>query len=682
MLLLPAALFVRMALNAIDGMMAREHDQKSPLGAILNELGDVVSDAALYLPLALVPGVEPLLLVPAVVLAVVSEMTGVLAIQIGAERRYDGPMGKSDRAFVFGLVGLLLGLGVPTGRWLDVVLVVVLALLVAHRGQPGQARPGGGRRVIDNLHPTVAWSLGAIFGVLVLATIIVAILKWRRPGKGTDELGLRIRSWWVMATVFTLALILSRKISLAFFAFLSFLALKEYLSLIPTRRADRRVLLWAYLAIPLQYWWIAIGWYGMFIIFIPVYMFLLLPLQMVLVGDTRGFLKAVGTLHWGLMMTVFAISHVACLLALPEGTNPVGGGAALVLFLVVLTEFNDVAQFIWGKLLGKRTAVPTVSPNKTVGGFVGGALTTVGLAFVAGAVADAVRPPRGAGGRPDPRGGRLSRRRDHLGGQARPGGQGQRRAAARPRRRARPDRQPDLHGAAVLPLRALLPLGAGVDVTALLKHLFFSLVVRPIVLVLLGLNVRRRELLPGDGPAILVANHNSHLDTMVLMTLLPARLLPRVRPVAAADYFLRNRLMAWFSLNVIGILPVSRKGRERRAPTRWPRRNAALDRREVVILFPEGTRGEPESLAGLKTGVAHLALAHPEAPLVPVFLHGLGKSLPKGGFLPVPFFCDVFVGEPLYGGDERWGGDAHRLRDGLETSLHALAEEGSFPEWT
>ena len=130
LLLLPATLLVRMALNAIDGMMAREHDQKSRLGAILNELGDVFSDAVLYLPLGLVPGVEPLLLVPVVVLSVIGEMTGVLAIQIGAERRYDGPMGKSDRAFVFGLVGLLVGLGTPTGRWLDVVLAVTLLLSV------------------------------------------------------------------------------------------------------------------------------------------------------------------------------------------------------------------------------------------------------------------------------------------------------------------------------------------------------------------------------------------------------------------------------------------------------------------------------------------------------------------------------------------------------------------------
>lgn len=115
LLLLPAVLFVRMALNAIDGMLAREHGQKSRLGALLNEIGDVVSDAALYLPLALVPGFDARLAVGIVLLAVLSEMTGVLGSTIGASRRYDGPMGKSDRAFAFGLLALLLGLGVRPG---------------------------------------------------------------------------------------------------------------------------------------------------------------------------------------------------------------------------------------------------------------------------------------------------------------------------------------------------------------------------------------------------------------------------------------------------------------------------------------------------------------------------------------------------------------------------------------
>ena len=130
LLLLPAALFARMALNAIDGMLAREHGQKSRLGALLNELGDVVSDAALYLPLALVPGFDARLAVGIVVLAAVSEMTGVLGPTIGASRRYDGPMGKSDRAFVFGLLALLLGLGVKAGPWLVVAQGGVLALLL------------------------------------------------------------------------------------------------------------------------------------------------------------------------------------------------------------------------------------------------------------------------------------------------------------------------------------------------------------------------------------------------------------------------------------------------------------------------------------------------------------------------------------------------------------------------
>jgi len=131
LLLMPLALFVRMALNAIDGMLAREHAMKSSLGAILNELGDVLSDTALYLPLAWVPGVNSVWIVGVTILAMVSEMTGVIAVQIGAGRRYDGPMGKSDRAFVFGLLGLLMGIGIPPARWVDTVLLITICLLIA-----------------------------------------------------------------------------------------------------------------------------------------------------------------------------------------------------------------------------------------------------------------------------------------------------------------------------------------------------------------------------------------------------------------------------------------------------------------------------------------------------------------------------------------------------------------------
>lgn len=131
LLVMPAFLFVRMALNAIDGMLAREHGMKSRLGAVLNEIGDVVSDTALYLPLALVPGIPATPVVIATALALISEMTGVVAVQIGAGRRYDGPMGKSDRAFVFGLLALLGGLGVAYGPWVGPVLAVVIVLLAA-----------------------------------------------------------------------------------------------------------------------------------------------------------------------------------------------------------------------------------------------------------------------------------------------------------------------------------------------------------------------------------------------------------------------------------------------------------------------------------------------------------------------------------------------------------------------
>jgi CDP-diacylglycerol---glycerol-3-phosphate 3-phosphatidyltransferase len=128
LLLLPLVLFLRMALNAIDGMLAREHNMKSPLGAFLNELGDVVSDAALYLPFALLPGVSSVAVVLLVLLAALSEMTGVCAVQVGASRRYDGPLGKSDRAFLFGTLGLILGLGAMPGAWSDGLLWLAVAL--------------------------------------------------------------------------------------------------------------------------------------------------------------------------------------------------------------------------------------------------------------------------------------------------------------------------------------------------------------------------------------------------------------------------------------------------------------------------------------------------------------------------------------------------------------------------
>jgi len=182
-------------------------------------------------------------------------------------------------------------------------------------------------------------------------------------------------------------MIASRNLSLMFFAFVSFLALKEYLSLIPTRRADRRPLFWAYLTIPIQYYWVYLEWYGMFIVFIPVFCFLLLPVRMLLIGETEGYLRASGTLQWGLMTTVFSLSHAAFLLILRAKTDTVvSAGPGLMLCLVVLTQFNDVAQYIWGKSLGRSKIVPSVSPKKTWAGFLGGIATTITLACILGPV--------------------------------------------------------------------------------------------------------------------------------------------------------------------------------------------------------------------------------------------------------------------------------------------------------
>jgi phosphatidate cytidylyltransferase len=235
------------------------------------------------------------------------------------------------------------------------------------------------------LAPSVQWTIGGIIAVLVVATLSVVALRMARPDRDWTELTQRIVTWWVLTATFVGALVANRTVAIVFFAFASFLAFKEYLSLIPTRRADRRVLFWAYLAIPAQYYWVYAEWYGMFIIFIPVYMFLLLPLRMIAIGQTEGFLRAAGTLHWGLMTTVFSLSHAAFMLILRFRNDPDSRpGPGLVLFLVVMTQLNDVAQYLWGKSLGRRKVVPTVSPGKTWVGFLGGIGTSLALAALLG----------------------------------------------------------------------------------------------------------------------------------------------------------------------------------------------------------------------------------------------------------------------------------------------------------
>ncbi|MEO8401398.1 MAG: lysophospholipid acyltransferase family protein [Gammaproteobacteria bacterium] len=189
-------------------------------------------------------------------------------------------------------------------------------------------------------------------------------------------------------------------------------------------------------------------------------------------------------------------------------------------------------------------------------------------------------------------------------------------------------------------------------VNKFLRFIFFSTVVRFVVLIVMGINIRHREKLPLKGPAIIVANHNSHLDTLVLISLLPLKLLPKVHPVAAADYFLTNKFFAWFSKEIIGIIPIVRQGIKKSIDPLIPCYKA-LDENQILILFPEGTRGEPEQLSAFKKGISYLAERYPTVPIIPIFMHGLGKALPKGEYLLVPFFCDIYVGDPLFWVDDR-----------------------------
>lgn len=216
-----------------------------------------------------------------------------------------------------------------------------------------------------------------ILGLLAFATALVWMFWY-----SNTELKARIFSWWIIIGAFIAGTMLNHTVAIVFFALISYLALKEYFTLIPTRRTDRRIIFYAYLSIIFQYWFAGIGWYGMFIIWIPVYLFLLLPFRQVLIGETQGFLENTSRVQWGLMMFVFGLSHLAYMISLPAIAGHDVGGKELVLYLVLLTELNDVLQYLWGKAIGRHKIIPKVSPNKTIEGFVGAFITLTALAVV------------------------------------------------------------------------------------------------------------------------------------------------------------------------------------------------------------------------------------------------------------------------------------------------------------
>ncbi|ALM84872.1 1-acyl-sn-glycerol-3-phosphate acyltransferase [Bordetella sp. N] len=194
-----------------------------------------------------------------------------------------------------------------------------------------------------------------------------------------------------------------------------------------------------------------------------------------------------------------------------------------------------------------------------------------------------------------------------------------------------------------------------------LRMAFAALVARPVVRLWLGVNVRHQERLPLRGPAIVAANHNSHLDICTLLSLFPLARVPDVQPAAAADYFMKGGPLTWIARNLIGIVPVVRGGvRPAKTGNGSSSGNGASERRDplegcykaleqggILIIFPEGTRGEPDRMQALKSGIAHLARRFPDVPVVPLYMHGLGKAMPKGSFVPLPVFVDIFVGHAL-----------------------------------
>ena len=220
-----------------------------------------------------------------------------------------------------------------------------------------------------------------VLGLLALSTLAVWILKRAKPQRDWGELAARVRSWWVMAGVFLGAVAVHPVASLVAFALMSFWALKEYVTLLHTRPQDHTMLFLAFLAVPVQFYLVHIKWYGVFVIFIPVYMFLLLPVSLVLAKEPRGFVASASQVQWGLMAFVFGLSHLGYLLQLPALPGRVVDGRALVLFVVFVVELSDVLQYCWGKLVGRHKVLPTISPNKTWEGLVGGVLTVALLAL-------------------------------------------------------------------------------------------------------------------------------------------------------------------------------------------------------------------------------------------------------------------------------------------------------------
>ena len=238
--------------------------------------------------------------------------------------------------------------------------------------------------MFEAIHDTKLMLLfGGVLGLLMLSSIVGNILKSRRDtesGRTTiDNLNARIRAWWKMCAIFAVSLMVGRTGSLVLFGLISFLAMREYMTLVPTHRGDHRTLFWSFFVImPLQYYLIGTGWYGFFAIMIPVFAFIFIPTSIALAGDTSDFLGRGAKIQFGIMVCVYCPSHAPALLIL-QIPGFEGHDARLLLYLVIVDQMSDVLQYVWGKLIGKHKIAWRVSPNKTWEGFIGGVVSATAL---------------------------------------------------------------------------------------------------------------------------------------------------------------------------------------------------------------------------------------------------------------------------------------------------------------
>tara|TARA_B110000467_G_scaffold43848_1_gene40217 strand:+ start:926 stop:1882 length:957 start_codon:yes stop_codon:yes gene_type:complete len=235
-----------------------------------------------------------------------------------------------------------------------------------------------------DLMPEIQWVIAIILLILVFATLLFWIWNMIKPSKLVDEMQIRTRSWWVMCCIFLFASIVNPVVTYFALGFLSFLTLRELYSQLKLRKIDRSVLFFCYLSIPIQYFLAFKGYYTLFLIFIPVFMFIIIPFLLVLTGETKDIIRSMCILPTSLMLGVFGISHLALLISFPEMNSNGVSGKALLLFLIFITEANDIMQFVWGKIFGKHKILPKVSPNKTWEGFIGGVISTTIIGYFMG----------------------------------------------------------------------------------------------------------------------------------------------------------------------------------------------------------------------------------------------------------------------------------------------------------